>query len=247
MNAECIPFDKLPHASKLFADFLSGKLKTFYPRSVRFSEWCAAEAQNITLDPNRRKAVADVLQSQNTAGGASSKTLENIARLRSGASAIVTGQQVGLFGGPLFSVLKAITAIKLAEEATAAGVDAVPIFWLATEDHDFAEVDHVSVLEKHHLRRIQVTAGGVDAAPVGMRPLDRDVEEAVKGFAEALGDSEATESIRQFYRKGETLGNAMAKLFAKLFADYGLILLDPLSPALHRIAAPVLLDSIKRA
>src|SRR3954471_22448570 len=247
MNAECIPFDKLPHASKLFADFLSGKLKNFYPRSVRFGEWCADQAKSIEFEASRRKAVADVLQSQNTAWGISPKTAENVARLRSGASAVVTGQQVGLFGGPLFSVLKAITAIKLAEEATQAGVDVVPIFWLATEDHDFAEVDHVSVLDKHHLRRIQVSAGGLEGAPVGARPLNRDVEEAVKGFADALGDSEVMESIRQVYRRGETLGSAMARLFAKLFADYGLILLDPLSADLHRIAAPVLLDSIKRA
>lgn len=246
MIGECIPFDKLPHASKLFDDFLSGKLKTFYPRSTRFGEWCADEAKSIKYDPVRRKAVADALQAQNSAWGASEKTIENIARLRAGAAAVVTGQQVGLFGGPLFSVLKAITAIKLAEEAGVAGVGAVPIFWLATEDHDFAEVDHVSVLEKHHLRRIQVSAAGLEGAPVGARPLGKDVA-AANAFAESLGDSEVTEFIRACYQPGETLGSAMAKLFAKLFGDYGLILLDPLSHDLHRIAAPVLLDSIQHA
>src|SRR3954468_8393488 len=164
MNAECIPFDKPPHASKLFDDFLSGKLKNFYPRSVRFGDWCAEEAKNIKRDASRRNAVAAVLQSQNSAWGASSKTLENIARLRSGACAVVTGQQVGLFGGPLFSILKAITAINLAAEAQRKGVDAVPIFWLATEDHDFAEVNHVSFIDKHHLVRVEVSAGGVEGA-----------------------------------------------------------------------------------
>jgi bacillithiol biosynthesis cysteine-adding enzyme BshC len=168
-------------------------------------------------------------------------------RLRDGAYAIVTGQQAGLFGGPLFSILKAITAIKLAEEAKQKGVDAVPIFWLATEDHDFAEVNHVSVLGKHHLARIQVSAGGIEGAPVGVRPLGRDVEAAVDAFAESLGDSDVTEFVRASYRPGETLGSAMAKLFAKLFGDYGLILLDPLNPDLHRIGLPVLLDSIKHA
>jgi bacillithiol biosynthesis cysteine-adding enzyme BshC len=247
MNAECIPFDKLPHASKLFDDFLSGKLKNFYRRSVRFGDWCAEEAKNIKRDASRRHAVAAVLQSQNSAWGASSKTLENIARLRNGASAIVTGQQAGLFGGPLFSILKAITAIKLAEEAQRKGVDAVPIFWLATEDHDFAEVNHVSVVDKHHLLRLQVSAGGVEGAPVGARPLGKDVEAAVNAFGASLGDSDVSEFIRAFYRPGETLGSAMAKLFTKLFADHGLILLDPLSPDLHRVALPVLLDSIKHA
>ncbi|MFL6301184.1 MAG: bacillithiol biosynthesis cysteine-adding enzyme BshC [Terriglobales bacterium] len=247
MNAECIPFDKLPHPSKLFDDFLSGKLKSFYPHSVRFGEWCADEAKRIKYDASRRKSVADVLEAQNSSWGASSKSIENIGRLRAGACAVVTGQQAGLFGGPLFSILKAITAIKLAEEARQKRVDAVPIFWLATEDHDFAEVNHVAVVEKHHLRRLELSAGGVEGAPVGARPLGKDVEAAVSAFAEALGDSNATELIRSFYRPGETLGSAMAKLFAELFGDYGLILLDPLNTQLHRIASPVLVDSIKHS
>ena len=78
MTGDCVPFAKLPHASKLFDDFLSGKLQKFYPRSVRFGEWCAEEAGKIHFDPGRRQAIANILKSQNRGWGASEKTLENI-------------------------------------------------------------------------------------------------------------------------------------------------------------------------
>src|ERR1700756_4424317 len=103
------------------------------------------EAANIPYDDGRRAKVAAVLERQNQSWGASPKTLSNLERLRKGAAAGVTGQQVGLFGGPMFAIYKALTAVKLAEEASAAGVEAVPIFWLATYDHDLAEVNHVSI------------------------------------------------------------------------------------------------------
>ena len=86
---------------------------------------------------------------QGLAFGAGPATLANIAKLRAGARAVVTGQQVVLLGGPLLTLLKAATAIARAKQATAeTGVEHVPIFWLATEDHDLEEVDQVSLLSK---------------------------------------------------------------------------------------------------
>jgi len=183
MNADCIPFDKLPHTSKLFQDHLSGKVKEFYPRSIRLGDWAAEEAANMRFDHDRRAAIAEILLKQNTGWNASPKTLENIARLKNGASAVVTGQQVALFGGPLFSIFKAITAIKLAEEAGKKGIECVPIFWLATEDHDFAEVNHANLLgkEKAALTRIDVHAGGIDGAPVSARPAATTVPQLTFG------------------------------------------------------------------
>src|SRR4029077_3070924 len=116
-----------------------------YSRSPHFAQWMKDETPAIRYDAGRRGRVADILELQNKTWGASGKSLENIARLRVGASAVVTGQQVGLFGGPLFSIFKALTAVKLADEATRAGADCVPVFWLANEDHDLAEVNHVSI------------------------------------------------------------------------------------------------------
>ena len=106
------------------------KVQPFYPRPPHFQEWLKEEAARISYDPSRRERVAAILERQNKSWDASPKTLANLERLRNGAAAVVTGQQVGLFGGPMFAIYKALTAVKLAEEASAAGVDAVPVFWL---------------------------------------------------------------------------------------------------------------------
>ena len=147
MKAQCLPFNRIPHTSRLFTDFLAGSPGTrpFYPRTPDFSNWLKQEAGLIRYDGDRRERVSAVLERQNTAFGSGKRTLENIARLRNGAVAAVTGQQVGLFGGPLFSIFKALTAVKLSDEASRAGVACVPVFWLATEDHDLAEVNHVDI------------------------------------------------------------------------------------------------------
>src|SRR5437867_671553 len=147
VKSQCLPFSQIPHTTRLFADFLYDfpKVQQFYPRPPHIHEWLRDETSALRYDSGRRERVAAILERQNKTWNASPKTQESIARLRAGAYAIVTGQQVGLFGGPLFSIFKALSAIKVAEEATASGVDCVPIFWLATEDHDLAEVNHTSI------------------------------------------------------------------------------------------------------
>src|SRR4029077_2324117 len=145
VKSQCLPFSQIPHTTRLFLDFLSysPKIRPFYPRSPRFKDWAKDETLNLRYDPTRRSRVADILERQNRNWGASARTLKNIGRLRAGASAFVTGQQVAVFGGPMFSIFKALTAVKLADEATSVGTDAVPIFWLAATDHDLAEVNQV--------------------------------------------------------------------------------------------------------
>src|ERR1035438_4892573 len=122
MKSQCLPFTQIPHTSRLFLDYLSytPSVRAFYPRSPIFSEWVQDEAQRVAYDAARRAKVSEILERQNRVWGASSKTLANIERFRRGALAAVTGQQVGLFGGPLFSIFKALTAVALAEQATAA-------------------------------------------------------------------------------------------------------------------------------
>jgi uncharacterized protein YllA (UPF0747 family) len=133
VKSECLPFSQIPHTTRLFADFLSGhpKVQQFYSRSAYFNQWFKDEASRLTYAPERRQRVSAILERQNRSWGASQIALHNIARLRAGASALVTGQQVGLLGGPLFSIFKALTAVKLADHATQSGVDCVPVFWLA--------------------------------------------------------------------------------------------------------------------
>ena len=255
MKSQCLQFTQIPHTTRLFLDYLSytPSVRGMYPRSPIFSEWVKEEAQRVDYDSARRAKVSEILERQNRAWGASPKTQANIERLRRGALAAVTGQQVGLFGGPLFSIFKALTAVKLAEQATAAGVDCVPVFWLATEDHDLAEVNHVALVSEHGLPETFAVesrafkSNAVADAPVGAVKFGPEIELVVERAATLLGDSEVTTWLRQAYRPGETLGSAFALLFARLFADWGVILLDPAEKDFHDLAKPLFRAAVERA
>ena len=250
MKSECLPFSQIPHTTRLFSDFLSdySKVQQFYPRSAYFNQWFKDEASNLSYVAERREAVSMILDRQNQSWNASAKAVENVARLRAGASAVVTGQQVGLFGGPSFTIFKALTAIKLADQATRSGVDCVPVFWLATEDHDLAEVNQVSIPGPDgSLQKLTATAEGLSNAPVGTVRFGSEIDAVVEAASGLLGPGEISDFLREAYRPGETFGNAFARLLARLFADWGVILLDSADPEFHRIAEPVYRAAIERA
>lgn len=250
VSAQCVPFRQIPHSTRLFLDYLSysPSVQNFYPHSPIFSQWLKDEAPLVRHDAQRRAKVGEILARQNRLWGASERTLANIDRLKNGAVAAVTGQQVGLFGGPLFSIFKALSAVKLAAEATAAGVDCVPVFWLATEDHDLAEVNHVSLGTTAGMpERIAIDSSGVADAPVGTISFGPEIAPVVERAAALLGDSEATAWLRDSYRQGETLGSGFARLFARLFGEWGVILLDPADKDFHDLAKPLFREAIERA
>jgi bacillithiol biosynthesis cysteine-adding enzyme BshC len=250
VKSECLPFSQIPRTTQLFSDFLSdhSKVQSFYPRSAYFNQWMKEEAGAVRYDTGRRERVSAILARQNEAWGGSAKTLENIRRLRAGAAAVVTGQQVGLFGGPLFSIFKALTAVKLAEAATQNGVDCVPVFWLATEDHDLEEVGHVALPgPEGSLQTIATATQGLPDAPVGTVRFGTEIQLAVDQVGALLGESEAVSSVRACYRPGENFGTSFARLFTQWFAEWGVILLDASDPELHQIAEPVYRSAIERS
>jgi len=250
VKSECLPFSQIPHTTRIFRDFLSDypKVQQFYPRSAYFDEWFKDEASTLRYDPERRQRVSAILERQNRSWGASEKTVENIARLRAGASAVVTGQQVGLFGGPLFSIFKALSAVKLADHATRSGIECVPIFWLATEDHDLAEVNQIAIPgPDFSTQKLTAAVVGVQDAPVGTLRLDAEIQAVVEVASGLLGPSEISDFLREAYRPNETLGSGFARLFARLFVDWGVILLDAADPELHSIAEPIYRTAVERA
>ncbi|MFB3915360.1 MAG: bacillithiol biosynthesis cysteine-adding enzyme BshC [Terriglobales bacterium] len=261
MNSECLPFLRIPHTSRLFSDFLYdfSRVRQFYARAPfetashpstpnSAPAWLADESRRIAYDSARRARVADILARQNRAFGCGDATLASISRLRNGASAAVTGQQVGLFAGPLFSVLKAITAVRIAAEATRAGADCVPVFWLATEDHDLAEVNHATLLTSSgELQTLVTSPESAPNAPIRDVRLGADIETLVAAVAEQLGPTEAAGWLAETYRPGATLGAAFAGLFARMFRDWGVILLDASDPELHAVASPLYRDTIRRS
>jgi bacillithiol synthase len=244
VETECLPFSSIPHTTRLFEDYLHhfDRVKRFYARPPLNQDWWAEEARNIQYPAERRQAVAAILERQNREFGAGEKTLANIDRLKQGAAAIVTGQQVGLFGGPTFCILKALTAVLMAEKA-----GAVPMFWLATEDHDLEEIDTVNLAAGDHLQKFTVNVPHREGAPVGTIAFTDEITAAVAQIEALFGKSEISELLAASYRKGETFGTAFAKLYAKVFSEMGVVFLDPLDKELHHIAQPVFRAALEKS
>jgi bacillithiol biosynthesis cysteine-adding enzyme BshC len=247
MGCVSIPFRRLPHQPKLFVrlieDFAS--VSQFYAHAPKLDS-VKRVAADLKFPTERRREVAAILQEQNEAFGAAAAAQRNLQKLGRGAVAVVSGQQVGLFSGPAYAIYKALTAIQIAQELSDAGIEAVPIFWMATEDHDLDEVRHTTWFDNGNLVRFELPGDG--SKPVGHVPLGSAISDHVKKAAELLsGPAGETVSqiLRQSYRPEETYGSAFGKLFAQLFAEQGLILLDPLDARLHRIAAPLYKKAIE--
>jgi bacillithiol biosynthesis cysteine-adding enzyme BshC len=252
MDSYCIPFTEIPHSTRLFTDYLYNfsRVAEFYPHPP-FADGNAAMRMPQALEPARREAVADVLAVQNGVFGGDAKTQENIRLLREGrAVAVVTGQQAGLLGGPAYSVYKAMTAIQLAERLTAEGTRAVPVFWLASEDHDVAEVNHTEFLDA--ARRplvLRDTAHEGTDVPVGQIFFDASIE-ALRARAVSLWPRELkpeAEELFSGYAPGNSYAQAFGCLMQRLFAARGLVVLDPGHEALHALSRPLLRRALEEA
>ncbi len=244
MESQCVSFASIPHTSRLFEDYLHHfeRVQRFFARPPLKQDWWKEEISRIQYPSERRAQVADILEKQNREFGAGEKTLANIQRLRDGAPAVLTGQQVGLFGGPLYCVLKAVAAVIYAEKA-----GAVPVFWLATEDHDFAEISSVNLPESDHLKKFSINMQHIEGAPVGNIALGDETTVAVQQIQSIFGQSEVGDILASTYKKGETFGTAFAKFYARIFSELGIILLNPLDPALHRIAGPLFRSALEKS
>src|SRR5260370_20639967 len=149
MDCHALSFRQLPHQPKLFLEYLNHfeRVKSFYVHPPAMPA-VAGAARKLDYPGERRAEVTSILRKQNIGLGAGAETLSNLDRLEEGAVAVVSGQQVGLFSGPAYSVYKALTAVQIAEELTREGIPAVPVFWMATEDHDLDEVRHATASDQ---------------------------------------------------------------------------------------------------
>jgi bacillithiol synthase len=250
MEARCLPFSNIPHTTRLFADYTGNfaRVQDFYALSPQDSKGLMERAAQLRYSPQLRAAVTTILERQNRQFGASAETMKNIERLRSGSSAMVTGQQVALLGGPAFALYKVLSAIKRAKQLTDAGLDCVPVFWLATEDHDFAEVSHNTLRGSDgSLHPVAIPPTAAEGTPVGKIAIGEQGSETIREAAKLLAESPFREWLVECYQSKETLGSAFGKLFARIFADFGLILLDPSDPALHQLTAPIYRDAAARS
>jgi bacillithiol synthase len=255
MSTESIPIATLPNTTKLFRDYLdlgasdaSSSLRQWYGADPIGSAWMKTPVTNP-----HAAALADALERQSLTFGAGPATLANIAKLRRGARTVVTGQQVVLLGGPLLTLLKAATAVARAKQATAAtGIEHVPVFWLATEDHDFEEVDQVSLLSKNAVETLRLKAKS-HAAPVGNIPFDASINALLDRASELLHHAPICDLLRECYAShsannaAPTFASAIARLMTRLFAEHGLIVMDASGRDFHALGASTLRYAIEHA
>jgi bacillithiol biosynthesis cysteine-adding enzyme BshC len=242
LTTELHPITGVPGLSRLYLEYCSGAAaaRAFYTAGCWDESW----RQRPEI-PAHWPELAGLLAGQNISP--SPAAAADLDALRGGAGVVVTGQQVGLFGGPLFTPFKAATALARAREATAAGRPHVAIFWLATEDHDFAEINHVVFPARRELRTLTYAGAPEAARPVGGIVLDESITPLVDQARELLGDSEAIEALEAVYQPGRTMAQAFAEFYSKVFAAQGLLMLDASGREFHHMGAPVLRAALERA
>lgn len=205
--------------------------------------------------PRQRDAIADLVLAQQRRRGAPPEARAAAARLRDPACvAIVTGQQAGLFGGPLFTLLKALTALRLAERTAAEyGVPTVAVFWVDAEDHDWDEVQACGVLDAD-LNLVRIALGhppGAGQSPVARVRLDDSVNAAVATLASTLQTTEFSpallEAIRRAYKPGAGMAEAFGEWLESLLGPRGLAIFDSSDPAAKPLASALFVREIEHA
>jgi bacillithiol biosynthesis cysteine-adding enzyme BshC len=255
MTNNTISFGEIPRTSRLFNDFLYdfNRVSRFYESEGRDLNSLVARARKVIAQPFSRDAVADVLVDQNRQAGAGEGTFANIERLRQKDSVVViTGQQAGLFTGPLYTIYKALTAIKLAADLRDQGVNAAPMFWVAAEDHDFQEVNHTRLVNREgHLITITYTAcSPKEGKPVGNVRLCDEISENIDEMVAALPESEFTPrliaDLRDSYRAGVGFADAFGGIMMKLLGHYGVVLINPLDDRLKQVSGEIYARAMSR-
>jgi len=257
LRVETLPFDRIPHQTRLFLDYVKDPvaLRQYYPAAVRFHHELPLRVPEVLSEYRvDRNAVCDALAAMNQRWGAGEPTRKNIELLReSDCIAVVSGQQAGLFTGPLYTVYKALSAVKLAGCLQQRGTKAVPVFWMAAEDHDFVEVAKAEFIGRDcQLKSVEVsTALHREGQPVGRVVLDETVDEVVDQLFELLPASEFAADmkalVKNAWQPGRGYADCFAMMMTSLLGRYGLIFLDPLDPALKKLAAPLYSEAARRA
>ena len=252
MKTECLSPAILPGSQPIFLDFCRRREQiaadsvpdAHSPLQQCYADWNPAHPVALaeSIAPGR---ISDSMLALLTAQNPHQKAA--LDRLRVGSRTLVTGQQVGLFGGAALVPFKAATAIAQAAEASRHGSPHQPIFWLATEDHDFAEIDHTVFPDRRALATLRYQAAPEHPVPVGGLVLTEAIQPLVEQAQTLLSWSEASEWLAAAYRPGITLADAFRNFYTRVFAQHELLILDPSGREAHQQGAPVLRAAIERA
>lgn len=235
-----VDFRRLPGIKKLAGDYVYSfaSLAPFFSGDpTETSAWSAAIART-QAHPRHSAELAALIRAQQQRRGASGATVAAGARLADPrAVAIVTGQQAGLFGGPVYTILKALTAITLAEHVSREhGVTAVPVFWIEAEDHDWDEVRSCTVLDAEMApRSVALAKRNGDPVPVASITLDDQAASVLSELEQMLPPTEFRDALladlRTAYAPGTSMADAFGRVLERVLGDYGLVVYDASDPA----------------
>lgn len=239
MNKHTIAYHKTGYFSNLMLDYISSKetIQPFYNNSHTIEGYKNQLAEKEFSDENRAVLV-DALNNQYKGIVTSKEVQQNINSLKQvNTYTVTTGHQLNLFTGPLYFIYKIVSTINLAKELKNNFPDKnfVPVFWMATEDHDFEEINHFNLFGKKH----QINSNQTGA--VGRMKLDgidavfNQLEETLKG---RTGLEEIIEKLKNAYQANRTYTQAVRELVNDLFGKYGLVIIDGDDKDLKRIFAP---------
>ena len=246
-------FSDLPNHQNLFLDYLYEfeNVEKYFRKNVRDKNRYDDTFQNIVSYNRKHKdLLADIIAKQYRDLKLSKQTKTNIESLKSGNTvAILTGQQLGVFGGPLYTFYKTITAIKLAAHLNEQydKYKFVPVFWLAGDDHDFAEIKSFNIINKNNeFINIEYTdgkPGEFNRGSVGNLKIKKSINETFAELENNLTPTEFTPEVISFLKKSYKAGNSIKSAFSNmlfnLFDEYGLVIFDPQDPEVKKILQPV--------
>jgi len=222
--------------NKLFQDYLQNfeKVKSFYPHYYQ-GEWPAIFKERSAMD-YPREDLYRILMDQNLHWNAPFPVLENIKKLREpNTFAVVTGQQAGVFGGPLYTVYKSMTVLKLTNflQTQYPQFQFVPVFWMEIDDNDFQEINSIQYIDKdNQLRKLQLEEAPAEVLqPIFSRKIPANLQEWKEklhsDFFDTEFKAEVLETFFEIYSAGQTFENAFARLLLKLLGRKGLIMFNP--------------------
>ncbi len=247
-----INFNDIPGHNKLFLDYLYkfDNVKDFYSSNFRNKEDFLQKFKNISEQFDLRNEIYGIISGQYKGKEISLKTQKNISLLKDKKTlAIVTGQQLGILGGPLYTFYKTITALKLCSHLNERydEYQFVPVFWLEADDHDFEEVRSINLLNGNNdIKKIVYSDEAVpeeNAGSIGYLKLSGSINIFFDELDKVLRDTEfkqpLMEKLRSSFSRDKTFKQAFAELLFWLFDEYGLILFDPQDTNVKNILKPV--------
>jgi bacillithiol biosynthesis cysteine-adding enzyme BshC len=249
-----IPTNKLPNISPLVHDYFYDydKVSEFFAGNFRDKTAYSIQTEKVRSRNHPRERLAALLEELNLSYGCGAQTIGNIKRfIQDKACAVVTGQQVGLFSGPLYTIFKALTAIKLTESLNQNSLGCVvPVFWLASDDHDFKEINHITLLDKENqIEDIKYQRHSSNLKkPISKIVLSSEISNCIQQLKNLTHDSEfKPEILSQLgtaYQPGRSFVEAFAQWMTRLFKSYGLIFIDAAHPDLKDLGKDVFYTEI---